>query len=159
MTNYGKPLEWNIQLHPILSCKKRALKKGLSTCLDVFYELHQIFSLECSSEYLVLNYWSLITLWVMNLWQAWNAFIAFWTGSVIRGGGPVFFALFSLPFWFVGFGWVYGLSFLCCLLGVHVHRKMKLWGLNFWILICWPSHSFDVMTSYTSKIHDLSRNE
>jgi len=35
---------------------------------------------------------------------AWNAFIAFWTGSVIRGGGPVLFALFSLPFWFVGLG-------------------------------------------------------
>lgn len=35
---------------------------------------------------------------------AWNAFIAFWTGSAIRMGAPVFFTLFSLPFWFVGIG-------------------------------------------------------
>ncbi|XP_059072811.1 uncharacterized protein LOC131034044 isoform X1 [Cryptomeria japonica] len=33
---------------------------------------------------------------------AWNAFIAFWTGSAIRMGAPLFFTLFSLPFWFVG---------------------------------------------------------
>lgn len=35
---------------------------------------------------------------------AWNAFIAFWTGSAIRMGAPMFFTLFSLPFWFVGIG-------------------------------------------------------
>ncbi|KAJ7527117.1 hypothetical protein O6H91_16G038000 [Diphasiastrum complanatum] len=35
---------------------------------------------------------------------AWNAFLLFWTGSAIRGGAPVIFTLFSLPFWFVGFG-------------------------------------------------------
>ncbi|KAH9320533.1 hypothetical protein KI387_015172, partial [Taxus chinensis] len=33
---------------------------------------------------------------------AWNVFIAFWTGSAIRMGAPLFFTLFSLPFWFVG---------------------------------------------------------
>eukprot|EP01018_Ginkgo_biloba_P007894 Gb_26548 [translate_table: standard] len=33
---------------------------------------------------------------------AWNAFIAFWTSSAIRMGAPIFFSLFSLPFWFVG---------------------------------------------------------
>lgn len=32
---------------------------------------------------------------------AWNAFVAFWTVGALAGGG-IFFALFSLPFWFAG---------------------------------------------------------
>ena len=34
--------------------------------------------------------------------QAWNAFVMFWTRSAVIGGAPLFFALFSLPFWVVG---------------------------------------------------------
>ena len=34
--------------------------------------------------------------------QAWNAFVMFWTRSAVTGGAPLFFALFSLPFWVVG---------------------------------------------------------
>lgn len=34
--------------------------------------------------------------------QAWNAFVMFWTRSAVIGGAPLFFTLFSLPFWFVG---------------------------------------------------------
>lgn len=33
---------------------------------------------------------------------AWLSFVAFWTSGAARGS--LFFALFSLPFWFVGFG-------------------------------------------------------
>ena len=33
----------------------------------------------------------------------WNSFVAFWTVSALAAGG-VLFALFSLPFWFVGIG-------------------------------------------------------
>lgn len=33
---------------------------------------------------------------------AWNAFLMFWTSSAITGGAPLFFTIFSLPFWFVG---------------------------------------------------------
>ncbi|MCO5599423.1 hypothetical protein L7F22_053526 [Adiantum nelumboides] len=33
---------------------------------------------------------------------AWNAFVMFWTRSAVVGGAPLFFTMFSLPFWFVG---------------------------------------------------------
>lgn len=33
---------------------------------------------------------------------AWNAFLMFWTRSVMIGGASLVFTLFSLPFWFVG---------------------------------------------------------
>ncbi|MGD1932452.1 MAG: serine/threonine protein kinase [Leptolyngbyaceae cyanobacterium] len=34
----------------------------------------------------------------------WNGFIFIWTSAAIFGGAPIFFALFSLPFWAVGIG-------------------------------------------------------
>ncbi|MGD1862822.1 MAG: serine/threonine protein kinase [Leptolyngbyaceae cyanobacterium] len=34
----------------------------------------------------------------------WNGFIFFWTGAAALGGAPIFFVLFSLPFWAVGIG-------------------------------------------------------
>jgi len=33
---------------------------------------------------------------------AWNAFTAFWTASALAAGGGLFFAAFSIPFWFAG---------------------------------------------------------
>lgn len=38
----------------------------------------------------------------------WNGFIFVWTSAAIWGGAPIFFALFSIPFWLVGgsMGWI-----------------------------------------------------
>jgi serine/threonine protein kinase len=36
----------------------------------------------------------------------WLAFVAFWTFSAIAMGAPIFFVLFSIPFWAVGIGMV-----------------------------------------------------
>jgi hypothetical protein len=36
----------------------------------------------------------------------WNGFIFFWTGGALLSGAPIFFVLFSLPFWAVGLGMV-----------------------------------------------------
>ena len=33
---------------------------------------------------------------------AWNAFTALWTASAVAAGGGLFFAAFSIPFWFAG---------------------------------------------------------
>ncbi|GJP51982.1 hypothetical protein CLOM_g11108 [Closterium sp. NIES-68] len=38
------------------------------------------------------------------LWQFWTAFVAFWTFTAATSGAPLFFALFSIPFWAVGIG-------------------------------------------------------
>lgn len=35
----------------------------------------------------------------------WNGFILVWTGGAVLGGAPIFFILFSLPFWCIG-GWM-----------------------------------------------------
>jgi hypothetical protein len=36
----------------------------------------------------------------------WLGFVAFWTFSAVAMGAPIFFPLFSIPFWLVGFGMV-----------------------------------------------------
>lgn len=36
----------------------------------------------------------------------WNGFVALWTFGAVSMGAPVFFALFSLPFWAVGIGFI-----------------------------------------------------
>lgn len=41
----------------------------------------------------------------------WNGFIAFWTTQAIALGAPIFFPLFSIPFWIIGFKMLSGLLF------------------------------------------------
>lgn len=38
---------------------------------------------------------------------AWLSFVAFWTAAAIGAGAPIFFPLFSIPFWAVGIGMVW----------------------------------------------------
>ncbi|MGK7878422.1 MAG: hypothetical protein AB4426_35505 [Xenococcaceae cyanobacterium] len=41
----------------------------------------------------------------------WNGFVFFWTALAIGTGAPLFFPLFSIPFWLVGLGMLGGLLF------------------------------------------------
>ncbi|MGB3202313.1 MAG: serine/threonine-protein kinase [Nodosilinea sp.] len=38
----------------------------------------------------------------------WNGFVLAWTIGAVTGGGSLWFGLFALPFWFVGFGMIAG---------------------------------------------------
>ena len=40
---------------------------------------------------------------LLGFGAVWTSFIAFWTASAIGMGAPLFFPLFSIPFWIVGF--------------------------------------------------------
>ncbi|HYW21647.1 MAG TPA: serine/threonine-protein kinase [Nodularia sp. (in: cyanobacteria)] len=70
---------------------------------------------------------------------AWNSFILLWTIGALSGPFPInlTFALFSLPFWGVGFLMIYGL--LMCLFGnirLHLNHQQisllyELWGFKF----------------------------
>jgi eukaryotic-like serine/threonine-protein kinase len=61
---------------------------------------------------------------------AWNAFVAFWTGGAFAAGG-IFFALFSIPFWFTG------VSLLKESFGRHFLREKIEIGLGKWTLQQW----------------------
>jgi hypothetical protein len=41
----------------------------------------------------------------------WNVFVFFWTAMAIGVGAPLFFVLFSIPFWLVGLGMLGGVAF------------------------------------------------
>lgn len=52
----------------------------------------------------------------------WNGFIFFWTTSAIAVGAPIFFPLFSIPFWFIGIKLLTGVLFS---LAGHTHLEMN----------------------------------
>lgn len=51
----------------------------------------------------------------------WNGFIAVWTAGAISTGAPIFFVLFSVPFWIIGFRMLGSIGF--SLLG-HTHLEV-----------------------------------
>lgn len=55
---------------------------------------------------------------------AWNGFIFFWTTSAIAMGAPIFFPLFSIPFWIAGAGMLWGaLSHVALRTRLHLDRQ------------------------------------
>jgi serine/threonine protein kinase len=51
------------------------------------------------------------TLFIAFFALFWNGFVFIWTSLAIASGAPIFFPLFSIPFWLVGLGMIWGVIF------------------------------------------------
>lgn len=76
------------------------------------------------------------TLPLLGFTLVWNGFIFFWTSGAISAGAPIFFPLFSIPFWIIGIRMLAGVLFS---LAGHTHLEMNrqrfqiqrcLWGFS-----------------------------